>query len=82
MHLKYTQRHSVSDIAQEVKQRYGSIDTGNVCDLCKKIKFANSNVGHTCFHCKARCCIKCSYKFNMKNKVRIQQYLTKKRLYR
>ena len=66
-----SQRHSINDIAQEVKQRYGSgsIDTGNVCDLCKKTKFSNSTVGHACFHCKARACIRCSFKFTHKNQV-------------
>ena len=66
--LKSTQRHSINDIAQETKQRYGSVDTGNLCDLCKKIKFANGS-GHTCFNCKSRCCIRCAFKYTTKNKV-------------
>ncbi|RMZ94131.1 Rab-3-interacting molecule unc-10, partial [Brachionus plicatilis] len=66
--LKKSQRHSISDIAQETKQRYGSVDTGNVCDICKKIKFTNSSVGRVCFSCKSRCCIRCSVKYITKTK--------------
>ncbi|CAF0795571.1 unnamed protein product [Brachionus calyciflorus] len=62
------QRHSISDIAQEIKQRYGSIDTGNVCDLCKKTKFTSSGVNRVCFNCKCRCCIRCSVKYTTKTK--------------
>ncbi len=68
--LKSTQRHSINDIAQETKQRYGSVDTGNLCDLCKKIKFANGS-GHICFNCKSKCCIRCAFKYTTKNKVKI-----------
>ena len=67
---KGSERHSINDIAQEVKQRYGSIDTGNVCDLCKKTKFSNGGVGHVCFNCKARCCIRCAFKYTTKTKVK------------
>ena len=67
---KGSERHSINDIAQEVKQRYGSIDTGNVCDLCKKTKFSNGGVGHVCFNCKARCCIRCAFKYTAKSKVK------------
>ncbi len=63
------QCHSISDIAQECKQRYGSIDTGNVCDVCKKTKFTNSSSGHICFDCKSRCCVKCAYRYSTKTKV-------------
>lgn len=73
--LVNSQRHSISDIAQEAKQRYGSIDTGNVCDVCKKTKFSNATVGHACFHCKSRSCIRCSFKFTYKNQVNSYQYL-------
>ena len=72
--LKSTQRHSINDIAEETKQRYGSVDTGNLCDLCKKIKFANGS-GHTCFNCKSRCCIRCAFKYTTKNKVILTFYL-------
>jgi hypothetical protein len=64
-----SERHSINDIAQEVKQRYGSIDTGNVCDLCKKTKFSNGGVGHVCFNCKARCCVRCAFRYTTKTKV-------------
>ena len=67
--FKKSQRHSISDIAQEIKQRYGSVDTGNVCDVCKKIKFTNSSVGRICFSCKSRCCVRCSLKYISKTKV-------------
>ena len=67
---KTSQRHSIAEIAQEVKQRYGSIDTGNLCDLCKKTKFTSSSVGQTCFSCKSRCCIRCAFKYSTKSKVR------------
>jgi len=66
---KGSERHSINDIAQEVKQRYGSIDTGNVCDLCKKTKFTNGGVGHVCFNCKARCCIRCAFRYTTRTKV-------------
>lgn len=66
---KLQQCHSISDIAQECKQRYGSIDTGNVCDVCKKTKFTHSGSGHTCFDCKSRCCVKCAYRYTTKTKV-------------
>ena len=69
---KGSQRHSINDIAQEVKQRYGSIDTGNVCDLCKKTKFSNGGVGHVCFNCKARCCVRCAFKYTTKTKVSLE----------
>ena len=65
------ERHSINDIAQEVKQRYGSIDTGNVCDLCKKTKFSNGGVGHVCFNCKARCCVRCAFRYTTKAKVNL-----------
>lgn len=64
------QCHSISDIAQVAKQRYGSIDTGNVCDVCRKTKFANGGVGQTCFNCKARCCLRCAFKYTTKTKVK------------
>ena len=68
---KGSERHSINDIAQEVKQRYGSIDTGNVCDLCKKTKFSNGGVGHVCFNCKARCCVRCAFRYTTKAKVNL-----------
>jgi len=63
------QCHSISDIANETKQRYGSIDTGNLCDVCKKTKFTHSGAGHICFYCKLRCCIRCAFKYTTKSKV-------------
>jgi hypothetical protein len=61
--------HSITDIAEECKQRYGSIDTGSVCNICKKTKFTNNGSGHVCFNCKLRCCVKCAYKYTTKTKV-------------
>lgn len=63
------QCHSISDIANEAKQRYGSIDTGNFCDICKKTKFTHSGAGHICFNCKLRCCVRCAFKFQTRTKV-------------
>lgn len=63
------QCHSISDIANEAKQRYGSIDTGNLCDICKKTKFTYSGAGHICFSCKLRCCVRCAFKYTTKTKV-------------
>ena len=64
------QYHSISDIAQSVKQRYGSVDTGHLCDVCKKTKFATAGSnGNTCFSCKCRCCARCAFKYNTKTKV-------------
>lgn len=63
------QCHSIMDIAQECKQRYGSVDTGSVCEICKKTKFTHIGAGHACFNCKARCCVKCAYKYTSKTKV-------------
>ena len=63
------QCHSISDIANETKQRYGSIDTGNLCDVCKKTKFTYSGAGNICFYCKLRCCVRCAFKYTTKNKV-------------
>ena len=63
------QCHSISDIANEAKQRYGSIDTGYLCDICKKTKFTYSGAGHICFNCKLRCCVRCAFKYTTKTKV-------------
>ena len=71
--LENSQRHSISDIAQEVKQRYGSIDTGNVCDICKKTKFSNGGVGHVCFSCKSSCCVRCAFRYTTKTKVSLRK---------
>ena len=73
--LENSQRHSISDIAQEVKQRYGSIDTGNVCDICKKTKFSNGGVGHVCFSCKSSCCVRCAFRYTTKTKVSLRKCL-------
>jgi hypothetical protein len=68
-HRRPSTRQSINTIAQQTKQRYGSIDTGNVCDLCKKTKFTNTgSTGHTCFSCKARCCVRCAFKYTTKTK--------------
>lgn len=66
--LIYSQRHSISDIAQTVKQRYGaeSLDTGAVCDLCKVTKFTSTHTGgRVCSACKLRCCLRCSLRFSV-----------------
>lgn len=67
--LVCSQRHSISDIAQTVKQRYGgpdSLDTGAVCDLCKVTKFASAHAGgRVCSACKSRCCLRCSLRFTV-----------------
>jgi hypothetical protein len=65
------QYQSISDIADEVKQRYEDqqqIDTGILCDLCKKIKFV-TGVGHVCFQCNRQSCVRCSIKYKSKTKV-------------
>jgi regulating synaptic membrane exocytosis protein 2 len=72
---KLEQRHSISDIAQEYKQRYGSVDAGLLCDICKKTKFASRDGGHQCFNCKLRCCVRCSFKYTFKNKVNFFLYI-------
>ena len=66
--LVYSQRHSISDIAQTVKQKYGadSLDTGDVCDLCKVTKFTSAHSGgRVCSACKSRCCLRCSLRFSV-----------------
>lgn len=66
--LVYSQRHSITDIAQTVKQKYGadSLDTGVVCDLCKVTKFASAHAGgRVCSACKSRCCLRCSLRFSV-----------------
>lgn len=66
--LVYSQRHSISDIAQTVKQKYGadSLDTGAVCDLCKVTKFTSAHSGgRVCSACKSRCCLRCSLRFSV-----------------
>ena len=70
------QCHSISDIANETKQRYGSIDTGNLCDVCKKTKFTYSGAGNICFYCKLRCCVRCAFKYTTKNKVSLILFST------
>ena len=61
---------SITDIAQEAKQKYGfnTIDTGDVCDICKKTKFVNCNA-HICVYCRLKCCIRCSFRLKTKTKV-------------
>ncbi len=63
--------HSINDIADEVKQRYDDqqqIDTGILCELCKKIKFV-TGIGHVCFQCNRQSCVRCSIKYKTKTKV-------------
>jgi len=70
-HNKSKQYHSITDIADEVKQRYDDqqqIDTGILCDLCKKIKFV-TGIGHVCFQCNRHACVRCSIKYKTKTKV-------------
>jgi hypothetical protein len=61
---------SITDIAQEAKQKYGfdTIDTGDICDICKKTKFVNCNA-HVCVYCRLKCCIRCSFRLKTKTKV-------------
>ena len=66
---------SITDIAQEAKQKYGlnTIDTGDLCDICKKTKFVSNNNAHACVYCKLKCCIKCSFRLKTKTKVRLMK---------
>ena len=70
--LKVSTTHqSITDIAQEVKQKYSSdcLNTGDFCDICKKTKFINNNNAHLCVYCKLKCCLRCSFKLKTKTKV-------------
>ena len=63
-----TYRQTVEKVGEEAK-RSDNADTGAVCDICRKTKFADG-VGHKCTYCNLKSCARCGGRVTVKNKVR------------
>ncbi|XP_052761762.1 regulating synaptic membrane exocytosis protein 1-like, partial [Mya arenaria] len=61
-----TYRQTVEKVGEEVK-RSENADTGAVCDICRKTKFADG-VGHKCTYCNLKSCARCGGRVTVKNK--------------
>ena len=68
MQLEFdTYRQTVEKVGEEAK-KIVTADTGAVCEICHKTKFADG-VGHTCAYCNLKSCARCGGRINVKNKV-------------
>ena len=64
-----TYAQSVGKISEEAKKVGGpQQDTGAVCQICHKTKFADG-VGHKCHYCQLRSCARCGGRIALKQKV-------------
>lgn len=73
--LTSTSTQSITDIAEEIKQKYSphGLNTGDLCDICKKTKFVSNTNAHACVYCKLKCCIRCSFRLKTNTKVSSKQ---------
>ncbi|CAC5396537.1 RIMS2 [Mytilus coruscus] len=63
-----TYAQSVGKISEEAKKVGGpQQDTGAVCQICHKTKFADG-VGHRCHYCQLRSCARCGGRIALKQK--------------
>lgn len=68
-----TYRQNVDKINLEAKKLgpQGQLDTGAVCQICHKTKFADG-VGHMCHYCQLKSCARCGGRMTVKqNKVQL-----------
>eukprot|EP00058_Branchiostoma_floridae_P003578 XP_002589066.1 hypothetical protein BRAFLDRAFT_75046 [Branchiostoma floridae] len=57
---------AVKELGEEKKQSYGNVDSGAVCEICHKTKFADG-VGHTCVYCELKVCARCGGKVTLRS---------------
>lgn len=70
-----TYRQTVDKINSEAKKLgpQGQLDTGAVCQICHKTKFADG-VGHMCHYCQLKSCARCGGRMTVKqNKVQLKR---------
>ena len=68
MQLEFdTYRQTVEKVGEEAK-KIVTADTGAVCEICHKTKFADG-VGHKCAYCNLKSCARCGGRMVAKNKV-------------
>ncbi|XP_060601574.1 regulating synaptic membrane exocytosis protein 1-like isoform X2 [Ruditapes philippinarum] len=72
-----TYRQTVEKVGEEAK-RSDNADTGAVCDICRKTKFADG-VGHKCTYCNLKSCARCGGRVTVKNKTTWACNLCKKK---
>lgn len=72
-----TFRQTVEKVGEEAK-RSDNADTGAVCDICRKTKFADG-VGHKCTYCNMKSCARCGGRVTVKNKTTWACNLCKKK---
>ncbi|XP_019632742.1 PREDICTED: regulating synaptic membrane exocytosis protein 1-like isoform X1 [Branchiostoma belcheri] len=57
---------AVKELGEEKKQSYGNVDSGAVCEICHKTKFAEG-FGHTCVYCELNVCARCGGKVTLRS---------------
>ncbi|XP_066269052.1 regulating synaptic membrane exocytosis protein 2-like isoform X5 [Branchiostoma lanceolatum] len=57
---------AVKELGEEKKQSYGNVDSGAVCEICHKTKFAEG-VGHTCVYCELKVCARCGWMVTLRS---------------
>ena len=73
MQLEFdTYRQTVEKVGEEAK-KIVTADTGAVCEICHKTKFADG-VGHKCAYCNLKSCARCGGRMAVKNKVIIMLF--------
>lgn len=68
-----TYRQTVDKINSEAKKLgpQGQLDTGAVCQICHKTKFADG-VGHMCHYCQLKSCARCGGRMTVKQNKKME----------
>lgn len=71
-----TYKTTVDKVNEEAKKMGGPTqDTGAICQICHKTKFADG-IGHRCNYCQLRSCARCGGRMTVKTKVEFFNFFT------